>query len=530
MYQALYRVWRPRTFSDMVGQEAVVRTLKNQVKTGHIAHAYLFCGSRGTGKTSAAKIMARAINCTDPRDGDPCGECESCHAILNDASLDVYEMDAASNSRVEETREMLEKVDYPPQFGKYKVYIIDEVHMLSNSAFNALLKTLEEPPSYMVFILATTEPQKIPATILSRCQRYDFGRFTEAELTGRMQHILDSNGRKAQPEALQLIASAAEGGMRDALSILDMCMSGDGEITEAHVRSTLGSADKSFIFAFADALAAGDRALAMQKCTELMRSGQDVNVFLKDLSNHLRALCLVRLGGPDAVPGGTQYAEQSKKFSTERLLRMLDIYMQAQGDTRWAPSARNVLEISTLKCCREVTLEDTGALLERLEEMERKVSNIEKNGITLKSAPVEAPTVPAVPQASDDSKEEALPEDSVSEGSKMPKDVWNDMLKLAKKSAPLIFSFLQQGTYGGYTDNTYRAFFDSQNKLMIDMLSKPDKQKAIEDLLKQSGGGDCHFAAMPKPDQVNPEKKKLQQDIQQQLTEMFGRDKLEIID
>ena len=178
-YQALYRRFRPQTFSDMVGQQAVVRTLRNQVQTGRVAHAYLFCGSRGTGKTSAAKILSRAVNCLNPRDGDPCGECEACRNILSGASLDVVEVDAASNSRVEEMRDLLAQVDYPPQFGKRKVYIIDEVHMLSTNAFNALLKTLEEPPEYMIFILATTDPQKVPATILSRCQRFDFGRFTE---------------------------------------------------------------------------------------------------------------------------------------------------------------------------------------------------------------------------------------------------------------------------------------------------------------------------------------------------------------
>ena len=186
-YQALYRRFRPQTFSDMVGQKAVVRTLRNQVQSGRVAHAYLFCGSRGTGKTSAAKILSRAVNCLNPRDGDPCGECEACRNILSGASLDVVEVDAASNSRVEEMRELLAQVDYPPQFGRRKVYIIDEVHMLSTNAFNALLKTLEEPPEYMIFILATTDPQKVPATILSRCQRFDFGRFTEEELVGRMK-------------------------------------------------------------------------------------------------------------------------------------------------------------------------------------------------------------------------------------------------------------------------------------------------------------------------------------------------------
>ena len=227
-YQALYRALRPETFSDMVGQKAIVRTLQNQIISEHVAHAYLFCGSRGTGKTSAAKIMARAVNCPNTNNGDPCLTCPSCVTIGNNASLDVVEMDAASNSRVEEIRDLLEKVAYPPQFGKKKVYIIDEVHMLSTSAFNALLKTLEEPPTYMVFILATTEPQKIPATILSRCQRFDFTRFTEPEMVGRMQHAtLSLSQRLNKPlavaqDAYELIAQEAQGGMRDALSLLDM--------------------------------------------------------------------------------------------------------------------------------------------------------------------------------------------------------------------------------------------------------------------------------------------------------------------
>ncbi len=527
MYQALYRVWRPRTFSDMVGQEAVVQTLRTQVRTGRIAHAYLFCGSRGTGKTSAAKIMARAINCLNPQNGDPCGECESCRAILNDASLDVFEMDAASNSRVEETRDLLEKVDYPPQFGKYKVYIIDEVHMLSNSAFNALLKTLEEPPSYMVFILATTEPQKIPATILSRCQRFDFGRFTEEELTGRMKHILDSSGAKASEEALHLIASAAEGGMRDALSILDMCMNTEGEITDERVRRTLGSADKHFLFAFADALAAGDSAAALTRCGELMRSGQDVTVFLKDIGNHLRNLSLVRLCGPDAVPGGTAYVEQASRFSSEKLMRMMDIFLHAQGDTRWAPSARNVLELSVLKCCQEVQAENSSALLERLAEVEMKLRELEKNGVRPAAAARSASAKPA-PEKASVPAEPPLVEDTVPAGQKTPKEVWNDTLKLVGKEDPVLFSLINLGTYGGYLNHVYRVFFDKSNQLMITMLQKPDKKEKMVGFLRRSGGDDCGFEAMPKPETVNKDQEKLKEDTQQQLFAMFGRDKVEV--
>ena len=222
MYQALYRTWRPERFSDVVGQEAIVSTLVRQVESGRIAHAYLFSGSRGTGKTTTAKILARAINCAHPLPGaDPCGTCEACQSILTEQSMDVVEIDAASNNGVDEIRDLREKIQYPPSVGRYKVYIVDEVHMLSTGAFNALLKTLEEPPAHAVFILATTEPQKLPATILSRCQRFDFRRIPARLIEERLEKVLKASGVKAESEAIQLIARSAEGGMRDALSLLD---------------------------------------------------------------------------------------------------------------------------------------------------------------------------------------------------------------------------------------------------------------------------------------------------------------------
>ena len=223
-YQALYRRYRPARFEDFVGQEAVIKTLRSQVMSGRIAHAYLFCGTRGTGKTSTAKVFARAVNCEHPDNGDPCGSCAACEALSAESSLDILEIDAASNNGVDEIRDLREKVKYPPQNGRYRVYIIDEVHMLSTGAFNALLKTLEEPPSYVVFILATTEPQKLPATILSRCQRFDFHRIPMHQIISRMKVAVEKEGIAAQDAALSRIARAAEGGMRDAWSIMDMCL------------------------------------------------------------------------------------------------------------------------------------------------------------------------------------------------------------------------------------------------------------------------------------------------------------------
>ena len=299
-YQALYRKWRPQTFEQVLGQTATVRTLRRQVEEGRVAHAYLFCGCRGTGKTSMAKLMSRAINCLHPDHGDPCGQCEACRAILSETTMDVLELDAASNNSVDNIRELLEQVRYPAQLGRYKVYIIDEVHMLSTAAFNALLKTLEEPPAHVVFILATTEPQKLPATILSRVQRYDFGRIPSELMVSRMRQALEELGIEAEDEALAIVARAAEGAMRDAFSILDMCVAGaeDGRITAALTRELLGTSDREFLFSFFDLLSARDEGGVMQKVDELMRSGREPQVFLRELGAHCRALLTVR-----AVPG-----------------------------------------------------------------------------------------------------------------------------------------------------------------------------------------------------------------------------------
>ena len=516
----------------MVGQEAIVRTLRNQVMTGRVAHAYLFCGSRGTGKTSAARILTRAINCLNPQNGDPCGECESCKTIENDASFDVYEMDAASNSRVEEIRDLLEKVDYPPQFGKYKVYIIDEVHMLSNAAFNALLKTLEEPPEYMVFILATTEPQKLPSTILSRCQRYDFGRYSEDQIAGHLEKVVSQSGETAEPEALQLIARAAEGGMRDALSILDMCMGSGEKITEEHVRAALGTADRTFLFSFGEAIARRDSAQALRLVEDLMRGGRDVQVFLKDFSAHLRLLMAALLCGPGGgLPGASgenaaRYSQQAKEFSQQRLLRVLDACMHAEADTRWAASARSVLEIFALRACDQPEEQDYEALLERVAELERRVAEMEKNGVRAASAPAEKPTPaekkPAPPTA------RPAAETPAPEGGKLPKDVWNDTLKYLKKAEPAIYGPLSRAKYGGYQNGEYKALFAPEEEIFQSMLSSPERKAKIENALNQCGGINVRFTAASQTTPEDPQKQKRQEDNLSGLIDMFGRDKVQI--
>ena len=296
-YHALYRKYRPSSFSEVIGQEHITSILRNQVRSGRVAHAYLFSGSRGIGKTSTARIFAKAINCLDPKDGEPCGECEACRLSAQD-SIDIIEMDAASNSRVDEMRALLDKAEFAPVYLKTKVYIIDEAHMLSKSANNALLKTLEEPPAHVVFILATTEPQALPATILSRCQRFDFRRPSVIEMVGLLKRILADVGASIDEEGMMCIARAADGGVRDCLSIADQCLSFAGnDLSEDDVLSVLGSMNADFLFRFAGSIINSDASAMMKNIDTVVSSGRDIGVFVQDLSAHFRALLLTKVCG-----------------------------------------------------------------------------------------------------------------------------------------------------------------------------------------------------------------------------------------
>ena len=294
MHKALYRVYRPKTFEDVVGQEHIVKTLKNQIKNNNIGHAYLFSGTRGTGKTSTAKIFARAVNCLNPINEEPCNECEICVDTLNDNIMDIVEIDAASNNSVDDIRELRESVKYTPSKAKYKVYIIDEVHMLSQGAFNALLKTLEEPPSYVIFILATTEPHKIPATILSRCQRFDFKRVSSKDIADRMSYICEKENIQAEDKALSLIARNSQGALRDALSILDQCMSfGNDKIEYNDVIELLGTVNIDELFQLSQSIIDEDTKKSLQILNEFIIWGKDIRNLINDLIDHLFYLLLL---------------------------------------------------------------------------------------------------------------------------------------------------------------------------------------------------------------------------------------------
>lgn len=311
MYRALYRKWRPQRFEDVVGQRGIVTALRNQIATGRVGHAYLFTGVRGTGKTTCAKIFAKAVNCLHPVNGDPCGECEICKGIDNGSILDVVEMDAASNNGVDDIRDLRDETAYTPSACKYKVYIIDEVHMLSTAAFNALLKTLEEPPAHVIFILATTEIQKVPATILSRCQRYDFTRIGPEDIARRVEYIAGEEKLELSPDGAELIARLADGALRDALSILDTCAGVTAKIDADVVRRMAGVTDRSYLFRISDALEAQDGATALAQLAQLRQQSVDVKRLTEELIAHYRALMLAALPGGQSLLSGVSPEEEA---------------------------------------------------------------------------------------------------------------------------------------------------------------------------------------------------------------------------
>ncbi len=380
-YQSLYRKFRPKSFDEVFGQEHITTTLTNQIKKHNIAHAYLFTGIRGTGKTSAAKIFARAVNCLNNDDGNPCNECEICRGILDESIMDVVEMDAASNNSVEDIRDLREKAKYPPSKSKYKVYIVDEVHMLSKGAFNALLKTLEEPPKHLLFILATTEPHKLPTTIQSRCQRFDFKRIGIKNIIENMRIICEKLEVDVEERALYLIAQNADGALRDAHSILDQCVSfTDGKITYENVLSILGTVNAETIFNISQHIIDRDVNEALKLISEVVQYGKDVNQFIKDLIQHFRNLMIVKSTSDveNIVEGSKEFIEdlnkQAKDISITNIIRCINILSEAENQSKWSSQPRIVLEISIIKLASGTADLSVEGLAHRLDELERAIS------------------------------------------------------------------------------------------------------------------------------------------------------------
>ncbi len=374
-YTSLYRRYRPDTFDGVIGQDHIVRTLKNQLAMGSVGHAYIFTGTRGTGKTSVAKIFARAVNCLHPVDGSPCGECENCKELSRSGNFDILEIDAASNNSVEQIRELTDKIGFPPTIGKYKVYIVDEVHMLSTAAFNALLKTLEEPPQHAIFILATTEIHKIPSTILSRCLRFDFRLVPVQQIAKRLRFIFDDIGVAYEEEALQLIASAGGGSVRDALSLADMCVSYcDGKITYDGVLEVLGASDPKRLKKLAEEIADGDADSALRDVAELCDLGKSVAILAQDIATLFRNVLYIKLckdaktilGLPEGIYAGL--SELAAKYPAERCMDILKIMSKLEGELRYTSQHRILFEAAVVQASLgggKPSLEERVARLER---------------------------------------------------------------------------------------------------------------------------------------------------------------------
>ena len=416
-YQALYRKWRPSVFEDVVGQNHIVETLKNQINSNKIAHAYLFCGSRGTGKTSTAKIFSRAINCEHPINGNPCNECDTCKGIINNSIFDVIEIDGASNNKVDDVRAIRDEVVYPPANAKYKVYIIDEVHMLSNEAFNALLKTLEEPPKYVVFILATTEFHKIPATIISRCQKFDFKRITYNDTADRLRKVAQADNINVTESAVKLLAKAADGSLRDGLSKLDQCLAlGLTKIDYKDVANIIGASDPEFLADFVDLIIDEKLGDALKMLDSGVNMGLDALRLFSDVIDYFRDLMMIKSSGDYSLIINNEsevlkrYTSQCDKLTLNRLLKIIETLFEGQNIAKYSVSPKLSFETSLLKVASKNTDKDIDSLMERIEVLEQELKKISEGGVIYTASQTTPTTEVLVEDIRNDNTDEYIPE------------------------------------------------------------------------------------------------------------------------
>lgn len=558
MYKALYRKYRPKTFDEICGQEAVTTSLKNQVKNGEISHAYIFQGTRGTGKTSAAKILSRAVNCLHPVDGNPCNECENCKAILSESVLDVVEMDAASNNGVDDIRELKEKVIYPPQSLKYKVYIIDEVHMLSKGAFNALLKILEEPPRHLIFILATTEIQKIPATILSRSQKYNFKRISIEEITENLKKITDLEGKSCDEEVFTLIAKSSDGAMRDALSVLDQLITKNRDhINLEDAMEVLGISSSELLFSLSRALVEKDVAGALYAIDEIYKEGVDFNTLSSQILNHFRDLLLVKtLKDPKKIiytSHLSEFQEMAGETDLEDLLIIIDILKNLAVEIKYADNKRVVFEMNAIKICKRLVKDDMAL---RLKALEDKLSGLENKGLpdNFRSEevlpinnkldieknldkPIDKKEVQKnsdhdilrygpEDQSIEKSNQSAIIEDNgevnqVGEGTlsleKINSDWGKILAELKSKSYTGFGGFLTFAKLEKFHDNILEVVFQEGYEFYYNYCSEPERKNILPDLLKSVYGKDIDVRF------------KLKKAGADKLEEIFGKNNIEEI-
>lgn len=499
MYRVLYRKYRPRYFADVIGQPQVTDTLKNELRNDRIAHAYLFTGSRGTGKTTCSKILAKAVNCLSPENGDPCGKCDVCRGIDDGSVLDVVEIDAASNNGVDDIRTLREEAAFTPANAKYRVYIIDEVHMLSIGAFNALLKTLEEPPPHVVFILATTEVHKLPATILSRCQRFDFHRIAVGDIADRLRYVCECEKVAIDDNAALLLAGIADGAMRDALSLLDQCMGRGDHITEEIVRQTAGLADKSHLIAVTDAIINRDSAAAVELVDQLYSQSKEMLRLCDELTAHFRELMLIKSVKKPRdiiVMSDEDYAranDQALALPMREIVAVIDALQRAAEKMTKGANRRIEMEMTLVHLCTSVTTGSPDP------ELENRVAALEKALAALKRAPqTTAPTAPAASAAPTMIKKPSADKMEQLRKNAVPFKEWPEVIEEIRKTSKTIAAGFEGSK--AYISGKY-LLIESSREICYELLRKSSQRESVKIAVRMITGNDYNLGRYSYPDE-----------------------------
>ncbi|MGV3026373.1 DNA polymerase III subunit gamma/tau [Clostridium thermobutyricum] len=535
-YTALYREWRPKTFEDVIGQEHITTTLKNQILNDRIAHAYLFCGTRGTGKTSTAKVFAKALNCLNLNEGEPCNECENCKRINEGLLMDVTELDAASNNGVDKIRDIIDDAKYPPQEARFKIYIMDEVHMLSTGAVNAFLKTLEEPPQNVIFILATTDPQKLPITILSRCQRFDFRRISNDEIVSRLRKIVEAKGVFAEDKSLQLISRVSDGAMRDSLSILDQAIAmGDGNVDYSELVAMLGLVTNEYLFQIVSACIERDIEKSMQIIDKIVFAGKDVYLFIKDLIAHYRNLLMVKVtNNPDEVLDMSLeniqlLKEQAERIRVEEIMRCIRIFQECESDAKATKQARLYLELSVIKVCKIQYDTSNEVILARINKLESAL----KSG-KIQVSKVEAETAVTsmqkkVQNVVKEAPKRPIDNTPVDENSTLTvndvRKAWKDILETFRnRRLMVIYASITTGKITACSGGVITINYDNQYSFNKDRLEKPENNKLVNEVFTEI------LRSRVRVQFTVDEGEEKMKSTEEVLTDVIGSDFLEIID
>ena len=535
-YTALYREWRPQNFYDIVGQEHITTTVKNQILNDRIAHAYLFCGTRGTGKTTTAKVFAKALNCLNLHDGEPCNECEMCQKINDGLAIDVTELDAASNNGVDKIRDIIDDVKYPPQECRFKVYIMDEVHMLSTGAVNAFLKTLEEPPKNVIFILATTDPQKLPITILSRCQRFDFKRINNNEITARLRKIVNEQNALADDKSLNLIARVSDGAMRDALSILDQAISmGNGAVEYDILINMLGLVTNDHLFNLTNAVIQRNVEKSISIIDEVVYAGKDLYLFIKDLISHYRNLLMAKVtNNPEEVLDMSEenialIKEQASRVRAEEVMRCIRILQEAEGNAKLSKQARLYLELSIIKMCKIEYDTSNEVILSRINKLEEGLKNGSLKVVSAASVEGSVPKKDVTREIKKEVKKPISHNISGNENSKVTlEDIqrsWKDILERFKaRRKMIIYASMVTGKPVECKNGILTIEYEDQFKFNKDRLEKPENRTVIQEVLAEIFREDIKVVFEVEEPAAN------NKSTEDMLIESLGADMIDILD